>query len=210
MIQLYSGTPGSGKSLHLAKDILRRCNGSRKCRVLCNFNVNTKMLKYPDRFFYLPNHDLSVPLITEACRDFFQREKLPLQEDRIYLYIDEAQVLFNSRRWQDAGRMEWLEFFSQHRKFGLSVVLVAQFDQMLDKQIRSLIEYEVVHRKLSNFGTGGFLFRLLAFGDVFIAVERWYSLSQKIGSYWFRDSKKLHSLYDTFNAFDSKSDFLLE
>ena len=37
-------------------------------------------------------------------------------------------------------------FFSQHRKLGYRVILVAQFSEMIDKQIRALIEYEYIHR----------------------------------------------------------------
>ena len=38
--------------------------------------------------------------------------------------------------------------FSQHRKLGYRVILIAQFDRMLDRQIRSVLEYEYIHRKV--------------------------------------------------------------
>lgn len=203
MIQLYTGTPGSGKSLHLARQIVRKCSVRRKCVVVCNFDVNTSMLKYPDRFIYLPNSALDPGRIRELAEDFFVSSGLPLEEDRIFVYIDEAQVVFNSRTWQDKNRLSWVEFFSQHRKYGVSCVLVAQNDMMIDKQIRALVEYEVAHRKVSNYGSIGFFLQFLFFGHIFVAVERWYSADQRIGSFWFRDSLKLHGLYDTFSRFNA-------
>ena len=76
-------------------------------------------------------------------------------EDQILLVIDESQLIFNARDWQKAGREKWLSFFSQHRKYGYHIILVAQFDRMIDRQIRSLIEYEYVHRKVGNYGIKG-------------------------------------------------------
>lgn len=46
MIYLYSGTPGSGKSLHVARDIYYRLNKSKNPRnVIANFMINDKMIK---------------------------------------------------------------------------------------------------------------------------------------------------------------------
>ena len=35
------------------------------------------------------------------------------------------------------------------------MILIAQFDRMLDRQIRSVIEYEHIHRKVKNIGVWG-------------------------------------------------------
>ena len=82
-------------------------------------------------------------------------------EDSILLIIDEAQMLFNPRDWNAKDRIEWLKFFQVHRHFGFSIILVSQSDMMLDKQIRALIEYEEIHRKVSNYGIRGYLLMLL-------------------------------------------------
>lgn len=204
LIQIYTGTPGSGKSLHMAKDIFLISSRRKKCIIICNFEVDTKKLKNPDRFIYIANGELSPEILMKISEEFFVGNNLPLEENRIYLLIDECQLLFNSRDWRDEARKGWLSFFSQHRKYGFSVTLCCQYDLMIDKQIRALIEYEVIHRKITNFGSAGIVLRLLAFGDIFIAVEKWYSLSQKIGSSYFRFHQKYASLYDTFNRFDSR------
>ena len=58
MIKLYSGTPGSGKSLHMAKDILYYCNCRRDRLVICNFEVDYSRFKHPERYIFLSNNDL--------------------------------------------------------------------------------------------------------------------------------------------------------
>ena len=92
--------------------------------------------------------------------------------------------------------MEWIKFFSQHRKLGYNFILVAHFDRMIDKQIRCLIEYEVAHMKINNF------FVLLPF-TFFLAVERWYGQRMKTGHMTFPYRKKIAELYDSYAMFES-------
>lgn len=199
MIQLYSGTPGSGKSLHIAERIIHLCNKKKDCLVIANFEVDTSSFKYKDRFMYIDNIDLNVSDLKVIALNFFKDHQR--KEDSIFLFIDEAQLLFNSRDWNSKGRKDWLSFFTQHRKYCYNIVLVAQFDLMIDKQIRSLIEYEQIHRKLTNFGGIGLFLKLITFGDWFICVEHWYSINQKTSSYMFRAHKKYYQIYDTFQDF---------
>lgn len=201
MIELYTGTPGSGKSLHLARDIFHFGNRKKDCLIIVNFPVLADMLRHPDRVLYVPNEQLSPALVQGKALDFFRERNLPMEENRIILLIDECQLLFNSRSWQDKSRAGWLAFFTQHRKLGVYCILVSQFDLMIDKQIRALIEYEVIHRKVTNYGFFGNILKFLTFGEFFVAVEKWYTINQKIGSYWFRDHVKYHSLYNTFDTF---------
>lgn len=105
-----------------------------------------------------------------------------MKEGEILLVIDECQIMFNARDWGQKNRAAWCAFFTQHRKLGYEVILVAQFDRMLDRQIRSLIEYEWIHRKVSNFGIAGKIFSLLFGGKLFVAVKVWYPMKQKVGS----------------------------
>lgn len=128
------------------------------------------------------------------------------REGRLRVYIDECQLIFNAREWNITGRKEWLSFFTQHRKYGYDIYLIAQFDRMIDRQIRSLIEYEVIHRKASNFGTMGTLFSLFTGGNLFVAVTMWYPMKEKIESQFFKANRKYYSLYDTYNTFGSDTD----
>ena len=118
--------------------------------------------------------------------------------------LDECQLLFNAREWDAKGRKEWLSFFTQHRKYGYDVILVAQFDRMIDRQIRSLIEYEQVHRKVSNFGVWGKLFSLFSLGKLFVAVKVWYPMKERVGAEFFKANKRYYSLYDTYKHFEKR------
>ena len=117
------------------------------------------------------------------------------------MVIDESQLIFNCRDWGNKHRSEWLSFFTQHRKLGYHILLLAQFDTMLDKQIRSLLEYETVHRKIGNYGIVGKGVSLLSFGTLFCSIKYWYPMSQKINVHFFKGNKKLYKIYDTFNTF---------
>lgn len=196
MISLYSGTPGSGKSLHMAKEIRDRLWLGKP--VICNFEINTSKFKKAN-FLYLPNDVLSPELLIAYSKNYFETHRF--QEGAIVLYIDECQLIFNAREWQKTGRAEWLSFFTQHRHYGYNIVLVAQFDRMIDRQIRSLIEYEYIHRKASNYGIGGKVFSLVSGGNLFISVQMWYPLKLRIGSEFFHAKKKYYSLYDSYSTF---------
>ena len=203
MIMLYSGTPGSGKSLHTARDI-RDSLGPKRRPVVANFDINPDTRGYAERFHYLPNDRLSPDWLLKFAGDYWKGRKV--REDVILLVIDEAQLVFNSRTWQDRGgsqkRMDWIEFFSQHRHFGYKVVLIAQFDRMIDRQIRSLVEIEVNHRKLANFGLKGLLLSLPFGGKLFCAVSYYYGLKEKVGTAWLLPRRAYFRLYDSYNRFE--------
>ena len=57
---------------------------------------------------------------------------------------------------------------------------------MIDKQIRSLIEYEYIHRKVSNFGVVGKVMSMVTFGKLFCAVKMWYPLNERLGAEFFQ------------------------
>lgn len=200
MINLFSGTPGSGKSLHMAKMLMYLLNRRKESLVICNFEIDLSRIKHPERFIYVSNYGLTPEFLRLCAIDWYHDHEL--REGSISLFIDECQIIFNARQWNMDGRSDWLVFFTQHRKYGFNVYLTAQFDLMIDKQIRALLEYEVVHRKITNFGVIGGLLQLFLLGKpLFIAVERWYSLNEKTGSSYFFARKKYYRLYDTFNTF---------
>lgn len=200
-IYLYSGTPGSGKSLHACRDIYDQLY-IKRYPVIANFEVKVKK-DVRKGFKCVPNDELHPDKLVLWASDFWNGKKF--KEDGILLVLDECQLLFNSRSWNDKQRMDWISFFSQHRKFGYKIIFIAQYDEMIDKQIRSVIEYEVTHRKFGNFGLFGSLFSLLTFSQWFIAITRYYSMSQRLGSEWFRYRKKYAQMYDSYATFNANS-----
>lgn len=198
MIYLYSGTPGSGKSLHTARDILDALR-VKKLPVIANFDINPDTRGYAERFTYRDNMGLTPDFLLKFSEDYFKGRKV--REDRILLVIDEAQLVFNSRNWNQGQRMAWIEFFSQHRHFGYKVILIAQFDRMIDRQIRSLVEIEVNHRKMGNFGVKGLLLSLPFRGRLFLAISYYYGLKEKVGTSFLLPRKRYFRLYDSYSRF---------
>ena len=195
-IDLYSGTPGSGKSLHSAKDIIDYFRRNKP--VITNFAVD--LSPYPNaKHICVDDYDLTPEFLVEFSRNFFGDRKVSKKdEDTILLVLDECQLLFNSRDYQKRDRKSWIKFFSLHRHFGYHIILIAQMDKMIDKQIRGLIEYEFMHRKLSNYGKAGKVLTFFLLGDLFTAVQMWYPLKLKVGTQMFRAKKKYYSLYDSY------------
>lgn len=195
MIYLYSGTPGSGKSLHMARVIYYTL--MRNKPVICNFDVNTKYLKHADKFTCIDNSSLNPEYLIQYSMDYFKDKSV--REGQITLFIDECQTMFNARSWDTRGRENWNKFFQLHRHYGYDIVLVAQFDRMIDRQIRSLIEYEVIHRKVSNMGwRGKLLCALMLAPKLFTSVKIWYPMKERVGSEMFRASRRYYRLYDTY------------
>lgn len=200
MIYLYSGTPGSGKSLHTARVIYYSLK--RGFPVIANFEINTDKIRGKKADFVMRDNDLLTPdFLIEYARNYWNGKTV--KEGTLLLVIDECQLMFNAREWNVKGRAEWLSFFTQHRKFGYDIILVAQFDRMIDRQIRALIEYEQIHRKVSNFGIKGKALSLCAGGHLFVSVKVWYPMKEKVGSEFFKAHKRYYSLYDTYGMFGS-------
>lgn len=207
MIYLYSGTPGSGKSLHTARVIYYSLK--RGFPVIANFPINFDKIKCKkSEFIEKDNSDLTPDFLIEYAKNYFHDK--PVKEGSLLLVIDECQLMFNAREWNIKGRSDWLSFFTQHRKYGYDIILVAQFDRMIDRQIRALIEYEQIHRKVSNFGIKGKIFSLCAGGNLFVSVKVWYPMKEKVGSEFFKAHKRYYSLYDTFGSFTSVAEVGVE
>lgn len=212
MITLYSGTPGTGKSLHMAKEIKEHIEWGKP--VIANFPIEMKNIgkikrknrtKADGLFYYWDNSEMTVQRLVEFARKSHKVGK----ESQTLICIDEASVLFNAREWQGAGkeRMEWIIFFQQHRKLGYDIIMAAQQDRMIDKQIRGFIEYEVKHRKINNFikfGLGKIADMLKI--KLFVAVTMWYGGTKtKLEAKYFFYSPADARLYDTMAVFSREA-----
>lgn len=202
MIELYSGTPGSGKSLHMAFEIRSRLKKNNRV-IIGNFYINTSIIKKRKGSYIMVMNDRLTPdRLLDFSRKLSRHLGRRLKEGEILLLIDEAQLLFNSREWQNLAHSGWLSFFSQHRHYGFDIILAAQFDRMLDRQVRCLLEYEIIHRKVNRFGFIGAVIGLFTGKNLYIAIKKWYPLKEKIDSSLFLGSKKLFAIYDSYNHFD--------
>lgn len=209
MIYLYTGTVGSSKSLHLARDVV--CALQKGRNVIANFSFNdsivkrnrghfiridnkellsSSILKYPKG---VTPHDMEaysalLGLINFA-ENFHRRNELgDFLENQTLLVIDEAQLIFNPRTWNRSDRLLWIEFFTMSRHYGYDIILATQNENKLDKQIRSLPEIVVVHRNFKNFGFLGRLCAFLCGGNLFMHIYNYNGMSKKdarIKSRWF-------------------------
>lgn len=196
MISLYSGTPGSGKSVHLIIQMLNALRWGK--HVIANFPIkfNKKEIKkgYEQRFHFWTNENITVDNLINFSVDYDIITKQ--KEGQVLIVIDEAGGRFNCREYSRSDRAVWIDFMSQHRKLGFDILLVAQNDRMLDRQIRGYIETEVKHRKVNNFGP----FWIIPW-PVFVGIEYWYTAKQKVESSFFIYRPSIGKRFDTAKLF---------
>ena len=203
MVESYLGTPGSGKSLHAAKDIVEALQLGRL--VITNFPVNTKGLRIhkKSRLVTLDNQSIkySPNLIECACRNYFEI----YGKRKVLIILDECQLLFDSRKWNAPGRDDWNYFFSQHRKIcGIEskIILITQNEKAIDKRIVPQAEYFYLHTNL-KYGNNVEILISMFFGfNLFKYKKIWRSGKDTVQVSAFRGKKKLFKLYDTFMIFE--------
>ena len=201
MINLYTGTPGSGKSLDVARLILLKLRFGQT--IIGTMVLNQELLKkYSGKYLYTDIYQLNPKDLVAYAKKYHKKGV----EGQALIIIDECQRIFNSRDWGAPDRRAWNDFFQVHRHFGYDVILITQYDRLIDRQLRALIEYNYLHRKVSNFGIKGFLISLLFGGKVFITIQLWYPMGNtknaNCGSQFFVYRKKFSNLYDSYAAFD--------
>lgn len=195
-IWLYTGTPGSGKSYHAARDIVQRLR--KGGGLIANFPVNEDYVKKKKTHVeYWDNSELTAERLVSYALEHHEIGK----EGQCLLVIDECQIIFNCRDFGRKDRNAWVQFFAQHRKLGFNVILITQSDRMMDKQIRSLVETEVKHRKLNNYGFGGMIISLTTL-TWFVAIDYWYGGNKlKLGQSIFPYQKRYEKVYDSYRLF---------
>lgn len=196
MIVLYTGTPGSGKSLDIARQIQIKLNLGKN--VIGNMTIRQELLKKAKgKYFYVDTYELNPFELVEYAEKYHKKGK----EHQTIIVIDECQSLFNSRDWQKPSIRAWNSFFQMHRHYGYDVYLVTQFDRLIDRQLRALVETNRIHRKVSNAGFKGRLMSALFLGRLFVCAEEWYPKHMPTGSYFFTYKKKYGEFYDSYAAF---------
>lgn len=202
MIYFYSGTPGSGKSLMMAKEVCYWIKNYKK-NVIANTHIDVSKIsqkKNKGKFFYLANDKFTTDFLYKYSLKY---NKLGVEHQTL-IVIDEAQCLFSPTavklftQENKAYRQNWLEFFTQHRHLGFDIILISQFDKLIDAQIRCLFEYNCVHRKANNYGFIGLLLTLLHV-PLFVQVNYWYGVNQICGKKFFLYNKKFASIYDSYS-----------
>lgn len=215
MIRIYTGVPGSGKSYHMAELICIKYRQGKN--IFCNFEVDVDYLKkkYPRskaHVFILDNRELLYPFgFTGFSNNFHKIDKNGrVKESQSYLFIDECNKNFDSRRWNQRGREEWNDWLSEHRKDGFEVILCTQSIEDVDKKIRGRIETEVKHFSVKNFKMFGRILSLFSGGNLFLQRTQWVTKSKtkanKISSTFTRGKRKYYKVFNTSKRFMRCSD----
>lgn len=240
MISYYTGVPGSGKSYHLAKEIYKHLQNGKN--VISNFNVNSETVipkgkKQLGQFIYVDNkewrNNAYKSTKKKAVDEFsyinglinyarnFHKSYITKQGERKYyehqtiLVFDECHNIWNSREWNRSDRLEWIKFFSEHRKFGYDVYFTSQDDKRIDKQLKGLLEDEYLHRKMFNFVKSEELGKILrsVFGEWFVCIKKKYGMKKadaKMNVTYIHGEKKFYDFYNssTVFAFNISDDFV--
>lgn len=202
MIYCFSGTPGSGKSLHLAEECRNRLDDRRQRPVFGNFPINPEVVRFPENYTYVPNDELTADSIIRWADAWWEAHPDDFGEDRATVVLDECQLILNSRLWSAKDRMSFVQLASTHRKMGIMMILCAQSPKMIDNQFRMLIEYQVDHRKVSTAGMAGAVMAAPFGGRLFARVLYYYQMGERLGTEWYVARKKDMALYDTHARFD--------
>lgn len=201
MIYMYTGVPGSSKSLHVTEDIVKSLQKGRN--VIANLYFDESLVKKNKGHFISVNN---IDLIENAYR--FDRKSRISEHDRAYysyimglynfaenfhyrnsqgdffehqtlLIIDEAQNVFNPRKWNRNDRLLWVEFFTIHRHLGYDVILISQNEKNIDKQILRIVQTIVEHRNAKEYRFTGRLLAFLCGGNLFMHIYRYNGMSKK-------------------------------
>lgn len=200
MISLFTGTPGSGKSLDVAEMIYIKLKLGHT--VIGNMRVKPEKIKNcKGKYIYVETYHMNPHDFIRYALKYHKHGK----EGQTFIVIDECQQIFNSRDWADKGRRSWNEFFQVHRHYGFNVWLITQYDRLIDRQLRALVEYNYTHRKVSNFGLKGKIISFFFRGGLFVKVGEWYPVHQSTGSEFYIYKKKYGDFYDSYSAFSDKA-----
>lgn len=218
MITLIEGTPGSGKSAVCVCDMIDFLQDGGT--IACNFDlvegwaerIATKDIKcrfgLRDRVSYARElHSRAFKIGTPDT--LFELSKLLVARDKRgrliegqgRLYLDEAQLMFNSRNWQK--NYPFIEFFSQHRKLGWDVYMVSHDETMIDSQVRHFVEMRGSFRNLNKLRFLGL--RLPRTVNIFLSVYHYAGsgpgarVRSHFKTYWL--DKTRASLYDSMQVF---------
>lgn len=226
MIQLWSGTPGSGKSLHVAHEIredLRLPFGKTK-NVISTCYIDTtycfmnflqelvfivtrgKIHLYNDdprakRFHYVPIEEITPKYLYEFAAKYHVYGK----EHQTTLVLDECVAIFsptvlseNIKRWN-----EWDEFFRKHRHLGYNVIIIPQSKKLISRKVIEYCEFEVKHYNRKNQGMFGWLLSLVCGGSLFSYSTCWRGTKDKpLEQKFFTYRRLFGSMYNSYSMFD--------
>lgn len=166
MIICFSGVPGAGKSYDTVKKILDNLRLGRTIYTNVDGLDDPVCREHIKLYTGLDDYQLNTQLIfltPDKIVRFWESEKVnagtEFESERLIcekgslIVIDEVHKWFNCRDWQTEKNRKFADWASTHRHSGYDVLLVTQDLEKVDKQIRSLVEWTYVYRKINFLGS---------------------------------------------------------
>lgn len=223
MIDLYGGVPGSGKSctalfdgiMHLLGGGVLATNfrlvsdwaerlADRSLQVRLGRKTRQAFIDdITSRCFFLGSV-ASIHQLAQVTPGLVRGKFVNQREGKALVILDECQFYFNSRNWEKNSG--FLEVFTQHRKMKLDFILIAHNIEMIDKQIRFLVEYETYFRNFTRVKLPiPFLSIRLSPYPCFLAIRQYANMgagkAMKAKTWVQPLNKKIADLYDSFETF---------
>lgn len=141
-----TGSFGSGKSLYATELAIKYCNQTRK-HLIFNFPVNKDAIRNYAKargYRWVTNcARISSVELSDSVMDIFQ------YRDAVFVY-DEAGIFTNSRNWKSLGT-EFLKNLFQIRHLNVHLLIIFQFKEQIDKQIRMVVQHWIVCKSSSVY-----------------------------------------------------------
>lgn len=221
MIQIYSGTPGSGKSLHIAHEIKDYLNFGKRVISSCDIDTDLCFLnpfqkwyvnhfkkkpkrikrdKRADNFFFKDIHDITPQYLYEFAARYHKFGK----EHQTIVILDECVAIFSPTVISDNTKVwnEWDTFFRKHRHIGFDVILIPQSKKLIARKVLEYCEFEVKHYNRKHQGTLGWIFSLFL-GSLFSYSTCWRGTKDKPLEQGFFTYKPIYGLmYNSYSMYD--------
>jgi len=158
MIAVYTGLPGSGKSLKLADTLINILYRNRKMyeKALKAFEEGKREDKPVKRRLFTnlqftPKVEDEFGVGKDGYIEYWTdlRQLTPLRD--VDVAIDEIATYFDARLWETLS-LEMRRWLAQHRKFGIEIYGTAQDFAQTDKAFRRLTSNLFLLRKLIGSG----------------------------------------------------------
>jgi len=154
MIAVFTGLPGSGKSLKLASTLVAVLyRNKRYYEKQLALYESGKLSEKPQKRKLWTNLQFTdevheeFPGYIEYWKDL--RQLTPLKD--VDVAIDEIATYFDARLWETLS-LEMRRWLAQHRKFGVEIYGTAQDFAQTDKAFRRLTSHLLLLRKLIGSG----------------------------------------------------------